>query len=402
MRVTILLAGLATNALAAPAGSSRRDATPLSRPAVTPQLKSANLMANATDPDVDRDSCGSVRIGNRAFWTCRDTMRYDRTSGTSVFPVISNSAGWSETSEGGLVAQANAEIGPGSTGGNMILPIYGSDSANEFFPNMPGDCDENHGQCWDGTRWAVWPNSPPMVAAPDGENTVAYSWVPQSNLHQLTLLNPFRPYTLYKTTYSPSQPSTTLPTVSIANPTFWAAGEPGYGDYGNVVRDGYAYLYAQRPDSSGTLLARAPITSIEDRSTYTYYTPSTGWTTTLPSLSDPAATLPNAGTGWQGTFYYSTAFSSYIWIGQALNCPSAEFYITTAPAPEGPWIEPYVLWKGESGDGMVGAYSLQAHTSLLPSGDVAAEKGIFVSFTQAWGVGVETTYVTPLVYLELE
>jgi hypothetical protein len=122
----------------------------------------------------------------------------------------------------------------------------------------------------------------------------------------------------------------------------------------------------------------------------------------MPSLNTPEAIIPNAGTGWQGTFYYSTAFQSYIWIGQALGQPVADFYITTAPAPEGPWIEPYLLWQGENGDGFVGAYSLQAHTSLLPSGNLAEERGIWVTYTQNWNPETLANYVTPLVWLEFQ
>lgn len=81
------------------------------------------------------------------------------------------------------------------------------------------------------------------------------------------------------------------------------------------------------------------------------------------------------------------------------DSPVADFYITTSPAPEGPWRAPVKIWSGPNGDGFVGAYSLQAHPALLPS-LTASEKGIYVSYTQQWNPSTLATYVTPLAYLE--
>lgn len=66
----LLLPLLAASALAAP-----QQTTPTG---VRPQFKSAKYVGNVTDPSLDRDSCGSTRIGSRAFWTCRDTMAFVR------------------------------------------------------------------------------------------------------------------------------------------------------------------------------------------------------------------------------------------------------------------------------------------------------------------------------------
>ncbi|KXT12030.1 hypothetical protein AC579_4647 [Pseudocercospora musae] len=110
--------------------------------------------------------------------------------------------------------------------------------------------------------------------------------------------------------------------------------------------------------------------------------------TTPPTFNSTSHTLPNAGAGGQGTFYHSSYFNSYVWIGKRTGIvgSSAAFFISTAPAPEGPWVQPYQVWEGQNGDNdQAPSYSLQAHPSLLPSGpDVAREKGIYLSWTQKW------------------
>lgn len=81
--------------------------------------------------------------------------------------------------------------------------------------------------------------------------------------------------------------------------------------------------------------------------------------------------------------------------------PMADFWITTALKPQGPWAKPYKLWSGTNGDGFVGAYTLQAHPSLLPS-LTATERGIYVSWTMQYDPKTLPTYVTPLAYLEFQ
>ena len=43
-------------------------------------------MGNVADPHLNRDSCGSVRIGDRALWACRDTQATDDSGNTSSVP----------------------------------------------------------------------------------------------------------------------------------------------------------------------------------------------------------------------------------------------------------------------------------------------------------------------------
>lgn len=201
---------------------------------------------------------------------------------------------------------------------------------------------------------------------------------------------------LWKQVYTGTTDKTTVPVATVVAQEFWKSGEIGYGDYGNLVANGYAYLYGKLTEADPPAIARVPLGYIEQRSAYQYFVNGT-WTKKMPPITDRTAIIPNCGASWQGTYYYSSYYKLYFWIGQKYDIGAvANFWITTASAPEGPWVTPYLLWQGQNGDGFVGAYTLQAHPGLLPSTN-AAENAIYLTYTQVWSSG---PYITPLVYLE--
>jgi len=368
---------------------------------ITPSVNNVRVIGNVTDPLVSRDSCTSTRIDGRAFWTCRDTQQYNAQTGQALTTVNTNSASWSTSLMFGPEIQMATKLGAGSTGNNALLAMYGGDASSQtpYYPVLSDECPST-GFCSDGTRWAVWPDTAPMIAstAYDG-TTIAYTWIPRSHLSGLTLLNSPVSYTLYKTIYTTSDNSNALPTVSVVDEQFWAAGEIGYGDYGNVVKDGNAYLYGQT-SSRTTALARVKTSEIENKSAYEYYV-NGAWTTTKPAMHDAGIAIANAGAGGQGTFYWSAYFNAYVWIG-GTEFPGADFFITTAPSPEGPWTATKKIYSGESGNyNGIGAYSCVAHPALLPSDD-ASENGIYLTWTQQWNTTTYGAYTTPLVYVTFD
>ena len=381
------------------AGAQLSNAGRVVRAAVSPQVASVKLIANVTDPKVTRDSCGSVRIGDRALWTCRDTETWNKASGEGELPLIANTASWTDFDQDGTPKIQTGPIGADSDGNNQILLMYGGHPKTypTFYPILRDECPDS-GVCDDGSRWAIWPNSPPMITIADGNGgpTIGYTWIPKAHLDVLTPLISEPARTLYKITYQETSKKSRLPSVSVVTENFWRRGEIGYGDYGNVVRNGIAYLYGQTGSPKGTALAKVAVNDVEDPKQYQYYV-NGGWTKERPGINDTAAIIPNAGAGGQGTFYYSNYFSSYIWIGQAAYSGTADFYLTTAPSPEGPWTTPYQIYQGANGDSsFVGGYSLQAHPGLLRSPD---QKGIYLSWTQAFETETYAAYVTPLVYV---
>ncbi|UKZ49401.1 hypothetical protein TrVGV298_003648 [Trichoderma virens] len=317
---------------------------PTLTPHYMPQAKSATVLANVTDPDLSRDSCGSVKMGSRTLWTCRDTSV--RIPGTNQFAyVFANTAGWTDHQQDDAPAiQVGGPVGAGSDGANSILLMNGPrPTLPTFYPLGLNMCP-NSGACDDGaSRWTAWPDSPPMVTETALDGTVtAYTWVSNNRM---------------------------------------------------AIRGEYAYLFGLL-HPGGVALARVPVDCIENKSQYEYYV-RRRWTSTKPAIDDPTAAIPNAGTTGQGTFYYSDRAQSYVWIGQASLSVSADFYIATAPSPEGPWTSPYLLYSGPNGDGDLPSYSLQAHPHLLREYD----DGIYLTWTQYFKPSTYAAYVTPLVYV---
>ncbi|KAJ2983221.1 hypothetical protein NQ176_g853 [Zarea fungicola] len=363
-----------------------------SRAVVAPTAKSVHIIANVTNPNLNRDSCGATKFGKKAFWTCRDTQ-YMMSNGQWSFP-FTNSVGWSDFNpDGSPKLQHGGIVGPGSTGSNDILLMRGPNpSLPNFFKAGPDMCPDS-GVCSDGSRWVGWPDTPPLITHTASDGTItAYSWVSKTNIKGLSVVNEEPPTTLYKLTYKPNDDPSIVPAVTVVNYEFWARHEIGYGTYGNMIRNGYIYAYGKSNGYFGIALARVAVADVEHKDKYEFYVGGK-WTKQIPTFSDDAAKVPNAGYGGQGTFYWSDKYQSYIWVGQAGISVAADFYITIAPAPEGPWITPYLLYQGPNGNNPISSYSLQAHPSMLRQQD----DGIYVTWTQQSEV-----YVTPLAYISFK
>lgn len=357
----------------------------------TPQV-----LGNVTDPTINRDSCTSVRFGDRALWTCRDSQPYD-SSGVPTHPVYSSSASWTDFDSSG---KPNVQTGIQSAQGpqNGLL-CYGNNNESPFYPIPSSDCSDNSaGMCSDGTSYALWPDSPPLVTEADINTGAvgAYTWIKQPHLtSSLELLNPDPPATLYLINYTPTSSASaaddsSLPQVTIVNENFWSADQLAYGHYGGVVTNGTAYLYGQ--NAAGTVgLAKVDAGSIQDQTAYQYYV-NGAWTSTIPGVNDSGVNIENASAGEQGTYYFSSVWNLYVWIGEASGTLGPDFYITTAPAPEGPWATPSKFYSGES-NGL--AYSQQAHPGLLAN---SSENAIYISWTTSNNMG----YYTTLAYVQWE
>ncbi|EIW80655.1 hypothetical protein CONPUDRAFT_16453, partial [Coniophora puteana RWD-64-598 SS2] len=304
------------------------------------------------DPTLNRDSCGSALIGGRVLWTCRDTQTVD-SSGVNALPIISTTASWTDL---------NAQGQPSLSGNTYSM--YGSNNLQStFYPLQADECNGNTaGSCSDNTRYAIWPDSSPLVTDTAADGTVtAYTWIRNDHIKaDLSDLTPDCVSSLYKVVYSTSAGHDALPTVTLVNENFWTASEQlPYGAYGGFVADGTAYLYGK--GSSGTVgLAKVPVGSIENKSAYQFYV-NGGWTSMAPSLGASGVNIPNVSAGGQGTYYYSPPWNSYVWIGQPGLSVSADFFITTSPNPEGPWTQPTKFYSGANGNATLGAYTLQAH-----------------------------------------
>ncbi|WPH02006.1 Hypothetical protein R9X50_00486000 [Acrodontium crateriforme] len=373
------------------------------RAAVYPAVKGTTLLANVTNPVLSRDSCGSVRMGNRAFWTCRDTEDYNPQTGQSTLPLLANTGGWTAFKSDGTPDLKPGPRGAGSSGANPILQMTGYDAnhanplGKPFYPFFADECPD-YGACEGGDRWVGWPDQPPVVTNTAADGTItAYTWVSQQKIRGLTAEIKEPPTALFKLTYKPGSDASALPTVTPINERFWAQGQTPWGTYGSMVKDGMVYLYGRMDQPDETAVARVSVGSVENKNAYQYYN-NGAWTSTMPSINSTSAVIKNGGAGGQGTFYYSDHFNSYVWIGAPYISVTSGFYLTTAPAPEGPWVQPYKIYQGTDGDYPgIGAYTLQAHPGLLKS---SSQDGIYISWTQQWDSKTYGAYTTPLVYVQ--
>ncbi|OKL58721.1 hypothetical protein UA08_06313 [Talaromyces atroroseus] len=374
-------------ASAALLGAAQVRATFIPTVSGTPQL-----IGNVSDPTIDRDSCCSARFGSRELWTCRDSQPY--ANGVPTLPIYSSSASWTEFSSDGtpLIQSWTDAAGNTETG----LLCSGDNYEEPFFPILADECDTNTaGACSDNTRYVIWPNSPPLVTSEDATTGIieAFTWITEAHItDEFVTLVADPAATLYQITYDPSVngDSTGLPNVTTVQENFWTTDQMPYGTYGGVVVDDVAYLYGQ--NAAGTVaLAQVAVGSVTDKSAYQYYV-NGEWTSTIPGVNDTDIAIANAGAGGQGTFYYSSVWGLYVWIGQAGISIAPDFYITTAASPEGPWTEPTNFYSAEY---VTESYTLQAHPGLLAN---ASENAIYLTYT----VNLAGEYYTPLIYVQWE
>lgn len=343
------------------------------RPTVsgTPQV-----VGVASSPIWNRDSCTSTFVSGRELWTCRDSQ-------DSEGSFLSSTASWTDFNADGTPAISNQTLLMYGT--NPTSHAYFEVQANECGPSVSGDCS-------DGNRYIIWPNSRPLPVERGNGTVSLYTWIGNVLVNSdWTPLNGNPSCSLYRADYTPDMPEHTMPPAVLVDEEFWPVNSIQYGNYGFVINNNMAYLYGLLSEKSGIALAMVPVDSIEDKSAYQYYTGS-GWSSTAPDMNDTGAAVTNAGTTGQGTYYFSEYFSSYIWIGSPYIGGNANFQLATAPAPEGPWIEPYTIYSGEQGTAKLGAYGEQAHPGL--SMDFGNGNDIYLTYTM-----VDSVYITPIIHV---
>ncbi|KAJ7829727.1 hypothetical protein B0H13DRAFT_2115633 [Mycena leptocephala] len=290
-----------------------------------------------------------------------------------VLPVVANTASFSPL--------PNAPSNP------QPLVLSSPQGFGSLFYQLESDECPPYGACSDGTRWIGWPDTGPVVTFRGTNGTVnAYAFIGRKHLSGLTQVNTAS-YSLYHVVTR----AWAIPTTTMDISSFWSTSQIGYGSAASVVNNGFAYLYGAT--SNGKLaLARAALT---DKSIYSYYV-NGAWTTTAPASNNAGIPLPNTSSA-QGTIYWSPKWSSYVWIGGD-GFPNADFWISTAPNPEGPWTVGTKFYSGAVGIGSLPAYSAVAHPSLTDG----TGNYIFISWTRTIenAAGTGTVYDQPLVRVD--
>ncbi|KAF8316803.1 hypothetical protein DL93DRAFT_715701 [Clavulina sp. PMI_390] len=346
--------------------------------AINTTPSSVTVVGSLTNPGITRDSCSSGNFGPLGtLWICRDTQPI--VNGVPSTDVVANTGAFSGTA--------------GSTSLNLTSPALTT-------PYLPFDSATEcgtYGLCSDGTRYVGWPNTGPAVTYDFDGSVNGYMFVPKQHISGLTVEGDTY-YSLYHLGYVSGQ-SSLLPTVSMDYQSWWGTNDVGYGAYGSVVQGNYAYLFGTTSSSEMALarvdLSSGVFTAIETLSEYEYWV-NGAWTTTKPSLTDSGLGITNAYAGGQGTYFYSTYWSSYVWVGGSAY-PGANFYITTAPDPTGPWTTPTLFYTGAEGSASsLPAYSCVAHPELStvsPSG-----KELYISWTENNSDGVYNNALAHVVW----
>ncbi|KAF8186577.1 hypothetical protein K438DRAFT_2153258 [Mycena galopus ATCC 62051] len=350
---------------------------------VTPIVASNTSYGNVDD-SLNRDSCSSSRWTDTVvLWVCRDSQIVNTTSGNPEDPSIANTASFSPL--------------PSNPNDPETLVLTTPVPFGSLFYALEADECPPLGLCSDGSRWVGWPNTGPVVTfsllGAVGPEPVKMQCMTKQHLSGLSVLET-QGYSLYRVVSEHPGP---LPTTSLEITDFWSGTQIGYGTAASVLRNGFAYLYGPTP-SNQLALARARLTGflggLEDKSIYEYYV-NGSWIKTIPVYNDTTIALPNTSAK-QGTMYWSPKWESYVWIGGD-SFPDANFYVSTAPEPEGPWSTPLLFYSGTVGNGSLPAYSAVAHPSLTDgTGDY-----IFITWTKTRPTpSGEDLYDTPLVRID--
>ncbi|KAJ7285342.1 hypothetical protein C8J57DRAFT_1120507 [Mycena rebaudengoi] len=329
--------------------------------AVTPIVASLTSYGSTIDTGVNRDSCATTLwSNNKILWTCRDTQKI--TSSNEIpnrTEIISNTASFS----GFPSAKSHPQ--------RLVLSTekYGP----LFYPLESDECPPL-GLCSDGNRWVGWPDTGPVVTFRGlfGEIS-AYGFMQKQHLSGLDVLN-VPSTSMYHVT---SQNANHLPTTRVVASPFWTSTQIGYGVAASVLTDKFVYLYGGTPNRKLAVAraARTFLGSLEDHRLYEYYVNGT-WTRTIPAYNDAGVVLPNTS-AIQGTIYWSAKWQSFVWIGGD-GFPNANFLISTALKPEGPWTAPTQFFSGAVGSGTLAAYSCVAHPAMTDG----TGNYIFISYTR--------------------
>ncbi|KAJ6480001.1 hypothetical protein C8R47DRAFT_1178408 [Mycena vitilis] len=348
------------------------------RAAVTPIVASNTSYGSLISANLTRDSCSSSLWSNNVLWVCRDTEQIS--DGNPVFPVVASTASFSSM--------------PTSPNSPQPLVLSSPQDFGALFYQLGSDECPPYGACSDGTRWEGWPDTGPVVTFRGPKGTVnAYAFIIRAQLSGLSVINTPN-YSLYRVSSNSAGP---IPNTSMEISDFWSSEQIGYGSAASVVRNGLAYLYGATPDGRLALARAKPgfLGSLEDKKLYSYYVDG-AWTSIAPASNVTSIALTNTSSA-QGTIYWSPKWQSYVWIGGD-GFPNANFFISTAPKPEGPWTVSTQFYVGAVGVGSLPAYSAVAHPSLTDG----TGNYIFISWTRTIDnpTGSGTIYEQPLVRVD--
>ncbi|KAK9433306.1 hypothetical protein V1505DRAFT_362294 [Lipomyces doorenjongii] len=308
---------------------------------------------------LDRDGGGSCSIGNRTFWFFCDTIVADSTGAFRGFTSNSvalaldyNHAGWLR------------DISASSTYGVFAAIPYTDEEAT-----LSKDVFN---------RYAIWTYTD-CVAVSD--TSAVHFWEVVQYSSGVGPISRGTTMAVYNI-----DPDKNELTVTREEQFFYSGDGYAYGSFANVVVDGIAYLYALDSTYSSRQdvhLARAPVSQITDKSTWSYFDAASGeWSSTQPSASvrnAAAAVISNSMPFSSGNIYYSEYHNQYLLVFFN-NWIDNTFRVLSAPTPAGPWTtDNKVLY--ETVEGKSYNYGAQSTPVYYQTGGELGGKNLMLVYT---------------------
>ncbi|KAK9469552.1 hypothetical protein V1512DRAFT_256532 [Lipomyces arxii] len=278
------------------------------------------MMQDYTNPNtLWRDGGGTCNIGNRTLWFFCDTLAY-RKKDNRIMGAPSNSLSLAKSFD----LPAN------------LTDVTCRSSVNQCSNAIPLTSSEAAVSNSASTRYALWTFT---NCVPTGDNTAVHFW--QVNKFRSTSASSITGYTMAEYNIDPVSNQ-----ISITRNAQYAEIPPtyNYGAFANVVVNGVAYLYGLDVTYSGRNdlhLASAPVSTIGDMSTWSYYDASTkSWNSTAPvptTRRNTAAVISNSQPFATGaTVFFSEYHNAYLMV-YFNNWADSTFRVLSAPTPTGPW-----------------------------------------------------------------
>jgi len=291
-----------------------------------------------------RDGGYSGNIGNRQIWVFGDTAISEPNASGSTFLSSSYSLTNDVSAADGIEPLLLANDSAG-----LPLQLFEYTEAEVLF-----NSDHQGENCLDpcGARWALWPG--PVIRDEARQRSLIMYGKIKAAPGEFNFFGVGQSIAIWEQgATKPSRPN--FNQVPGYPTLLFGADEPAFGP-GTFSHEYTLYSFACQIDDlvKPCKLARVPLASATDKSTWQYYGDDTGWSDSQQNLS----------TLFHGNDIMSVSYNEYLqkFVAVYSEPLSRNIKIRTAPAPEGPWSNALQVTQAlDSGNTNGWVYDALAH-----------------------------------------